>query len=100
MALKVPTGLPPTEKTPEVPLKVYEFLSPNHDGKNETLYIDGLSSYPANELIVLDKWGQVVFSQKNYDNSWAGGSLPDDNYFYILKPKEATELKGGLILCR
>jgi gliding motility-associated-like protein len=88
--------------TPIVPgLLVYQFLSPNEDGKNETFYIDGLSSYPENEVIIFDRMGKQVFRQKNYDNSWTGNNLPEDNYFYVVKiPSLNSEMKGGLVLTR
>lgn len=81
-------------------LKVFEFVSPNNDGKNETLYIRGLSQYPDNELIIFDKEGTLVYKMKSYDNSWDGGSLPSDNYFYIFTANKNLELKGGLVLTR
>ena len=89
-----------TEPVPATQLKVYEFISPNNDGKNETLTINGIHLYPDNELIIFDKEGALVYKKKNYDNSWDGGSLPSDNYFYIFTVNKSLELKGGLVLTR
>jgi len=86
---------------PEASLKIYEFVSANNDGKNETFYINGINQFPENNLIIFNKEGTVVFEQKNYDNSWNGGSLPSDNYFYIFRTERPVqEWKGGLVLTR
>ena len=47
--------------------------------------------HPDNELTVYNRWEQVVFHQKGYDNTWDGTwvqngePLPDGTYFYVLK---------------
>lgn len=82
-------------------IRVFEFLSPNNDGKNDLFYIDGLAQFFKNELTVFNKEGQIVFEQKNYDNTWAGDQLPSDNYFYIFRTYQPEqEFKGGLVLTR
>lgn len=86
---------------PETPLIVYQFLSPNQDGENETFYIEGLNAFPENEVIIFDRNGKIVFSKKNYDNGWTGENLIDGSYFYIVKiPRNKLELKGGLVVSR
>jgi len=44
---------------------------------------------PDNRLIVFNRWGDVVFEQRGYDNTWGGANdvgepLPDGTYYYIL----------------
>ncbi len=65
-------------------------FSPNFDGSNDYLLIKGLDEYPDNEIIIYNRWGQVVFSQKSYRNDWYGTDndgypLADGTYFVILK---------------
>jgi gliding motility-associated-like protein len=43
-------------------------LSPNGDGKNDFLIIDGITNYPDNRLAVMNRNGIVVFEAKGYDN--------------------------------
>lgn len=82
-------------------LLVYQFVSPNNDGKNETFYVNGLELYPENEIIIMDRTGRVVFSKKNYRNDWEGDGLHEDNYFYVVKiPAINSVLKGGFVLAR
>ena len=69
-------------------------MTPNSDGINDFFEINDIDSYPENELIVFNKWGSVVFRQKNYANTWDGVNmsnnrfengkkLPPSTYFYI-----------------
>ncbi|WP_198517131.1 gliding motility-associated C-terminal domain-containing protein [Tenacibaculum sp. SZ-18] len=71
-------------------------ISPNEDGTNDNLVFDGLELYEQNELVVFNRWGNVVFRKKNYENNWSafsngratikkGDKLPTGTYFYTLK---------------
>jgi len=90
-------------KTPnnDSPIIVYQFLSPNLDGDNDTFQIEGLPTLVENEVLVFDRTGSKVFYAKNYDNSWDGGNLPEGNYFYVVKvPSKKLEFKGGLVIAK
>ena len=71
----------------------YTGFSPNGDNLNEYFVIDGLETNNAIEykdLTVFNRWGNVVYSNHQYDNSWNGHNMngepvPDDTYYYILK---------------
>ncbi|WP_343694339.1 gliding motility-associated C-terminal domain-containing protein [Flavobacterium sp.] len=71
-------------------LKIYNEFSPNDDGQNDTFYIDCITQYPDNQLQVFNRWGNLVYYKKGYNNTWDGkenGSaktLPEGTYFYIL----------------
>lgn len=41
--------------------------------------------YESSELTIFNRWGQVVFHSKDYQNNWDGGGLSDGTYFYVLK---------------
>jgi gliding motility-associated-like protein len=72
----------------------YSFISPNGDGMNDTWVIEHINSplFGANEVTIVGRWGEAVWSRKNYDNEtvvWAGESadgsaLPDGTYFYFV----------------
>src|SRR5690606_31797528 len=55
-------------------IHVFEIISPNNDGKNDTFVIDCIEQYPDNILKVFNKDGSLVYSKKGYDNSWRGYS--------------------------
>ncbi|NUN99972.1 MAG: gliding motility-associated C-terminal domain-containing protein, partial [Saprospiraceae bacterium] len=78
-------------KEPELP----NTITPNGDGMNEALVFDVLLSNPAeefpnNELIVFNRWGDIVYQAKPYTNNWQGTNsdgeeLPHGTYYYILR---------------
>ena len=78
---------------------IHDVITPNGDSKNDVWVIEGLYAYPNNTVQVFDKWGDAVFSTKNYSNDWegnnpGGGMLPDGTYFYLLK-LNADNVPGG-----
>jgi gliding motility-associated-like protein len=50
-------------------IKVHEGLTPNGDGVNDFLIIDGIANHPDNKLQILNRSGQLVFEAAGYDNS-------------------------------
>uniref|UniRef100_UPI000EF6049D T9SS type B sorting domain-containing protein n=1 Tax=Mesonia aquimarina TaxID=1504967 RepID=UPI000EF6049D len=82
-------------------LKIYNQFSPNDDGSNETFYIDCITNYPNNVLEVYNRWGDLVFKQIRYDNTWKGTSngpektLPVGTYFYVLDLGDGSEKVSG-----
>ncbi len=78
------------------PLEMPSAMSPNNDGKNDYYFIKGLESFSTAKITVINRWGNVVYEQDNYDNTWsgensAGQKLPDGTYFVIL------DINGGEI---
>jgi len=69
-------------------------ITPNNDGANDVLVIDGLvenpDEYPNNELMIFNRWGDVLYQAKPYNNDWdgknqAGNDLPEGTYYYVLR---------------
>jgi gliding motility-associated-like protein len=79
-------------------IKVFNAVSADGDGFNDTLYIQGIECYPSNTVQVFNRWGVKVFDVQGYDNSskvFRGMSegrvtanqsegLPNGTYFYVL----------------
>jgi len=75
-------------------VKVDQAVSPNGDGINDFLYIEGLQNYPGNHVKIINRNGDVVFEADNYDNKsviFTGKSshsshqqLPAGTYFYLV----------------
>jgi large repetitive protein len=69
-------------------------FSPNGDGTNDYFVIDGIGEYPGNILYIYNRWGNLVYKKKEYNNQWDGRSnvngvmfgeeLPNGTYYYIL----------------
>ena len=80
-------------------------FSPNNDGLNDTWNIPVLSAYPEFDLTVYNRYGQVVFQNKNTNRPWngkfKGELLPVGVYVYVIDLKaEKRILKGTVTLFR
>lgn len=66
-------------------------FTPNNDGYNDYWYIEGIDKGP-NEVIIFNRWGDLVWSAENYDNMnvvWRGtnsngNNLPSGTYYYSI----------------
>ncbi|HYH55402.1 MAG TPA: gliding motility-associated C-terminal domain-containing protein, partial [Anseongella sp.] len=85
-------------------LWVPNVITPNGDGKNDRLVIPGLGNYGENELVILNRWGNHVFEQKGYQDSWTGEGLSEGTYYYLLRVRTAggawQAFKGYITLVR
>ncbi|MDT3402200.1 CshA/CshB family fibrillar adhesin-related protein [Mucilaginibacter terrae] len=83
-------------------LKIPNLFTPNGDGINDVFEIRGLDKFSQNELIIVNRWGNEVFHQSNYRNTWTGEGLNEGTYYYILKVKTTDwqVLKGYITLMR
>jgi gliding motility-associated-like protein len=74
-------------------IEIHNVFSPNNDGVNDTWVVNNLGFYPDNELVVINRWGNEVYSQKSYQNDWDGSNLLEGTYFYILRVNMCGEDK-------
>ncbi len=76
-------------------------FSPNNDGINDVWVIEGIHRFPENELNVYNRWGQLLFSSRNYQNNWhgdfKGAALPEATYYYTLEIEGEEELRKGTV---
>ncbi len=67
---------------------VYDGFSPNGDYINDFWKIHGLDEFPNHHIYVYNRWGNIVFETKNYENNWDGKwdatPLPPGTYFYLI----------------
>jgi|GEM_PF-1196942 len=85
-------------------------VSPNGDGVNDDLIISGVSGYPENRLVIVNRNGAIVFEKENYSSTsgaipWTGATgfkgllsgekdnLPEGTYFYLFEYKEGNSSK-------
>ena len=72
-------------------LKFYSGITPNNDGKNDVWIIENIELYPENTIQIYNRWGNEVWSVKNYNNDtvvWDGSDnsgveLSSSTYFYV-----------------
>ncbi|MBK8722958.1 MAG: gliding motility-associated C-terminal domain-containing protein [Saprospiraceae bacterium] len=81
-------------------------ITPNDDDENDVLIIPCADSYPESELTVYNKWGSVVYNERNYKNKWKrtynGDLLPAGTYYYTykLKPSDSKCKVGYVTIVR
>lgn len=80
-------------------IRIYDALTPNGDGANDTWVIEGLAHYPNHTIQVFNKWGDKVFETRDYKNDWAGTRtngepLADGTYFYLIRLHEENRAGG------
>jgi gliding motility-associated-like protein len=85
-------------------LVIYSGFSPNGDNINETFTIKGLENYSKHSLDIFNRWGQNVFSSKDYQNDWNGTyydkMLPNGTYFYVLDLDDNKTQSGYIQMSR
>lgn len=87
-----------------LPLFIPNAFTANGDGRNDRFRIIGLERYPDNELTVFNRWGNVVFTQKNYQQRWDAQRLEAGTYVYMLRVRDAAgvwqQFKGHVVVLR
>lgn len=87
----------------QMPLRYPNGISPNNDGHNDCLVIEGAPNN--NKLSVYDTKGKRVYTQTNYRNDWQGtgndGSpLEDGYYIYTFEGDGISAIKETLVIKR
>lgn len=71
-------------------LVVNNIVTPNGDGINDTWIIENIDGFPNAIIYIYNRWGNLVFETKNYNNDWNGVSkfngdtLPTGSYYYTI----------------
>jgi gliding motility-associated-like protein len=97
----------PSGVTPEV----YNAISPNGDGMNDRFVFTLLElrpdEFPDNEIIIFNRWGDIIYEAKPYNNDWDGASnsgtlIPEGTYYYILRLNvgEGDIIRGDVTVIR
>lgn len=101
---KVKNSFCETSKEIKITVKdqyVPSVITPNGDGKNDYFRIGEYSGKV--ELIIINQWGSLEYSNNNYLNDWdgrnnEGSDLPAGTYFYILKFDKGEVLRGSVLI--
>ncbi|WP_299434687.1 gliding motility-associated C-terminal domain-containing protein [uncultured Maribacter sp.] len=84
------------------------YMTPNGDGVNDFLVIDGIEESPNNNLQIYNRYGVMVFSKNNYTNEFDGYSnrssvitkndgLASGIYFYIITLNDLRQKHQGYL---
>ena len=76
-------------------LEVYNALSPNNDGLNDRLILEGSITCRKN-IKIYNRWGQLVYEKVDYQNDWSGNSftgeqLAEGTYFLVIEIPDADD---------
>jgi large repetitive protein len=88
-------------------IMVPEVFSPNWDGKNDVLIINGIFAYKGNKLQIFNRWGVLVYEATDYQNNWSGTNEKEEfvlgnelsvgTYFYTLDLNDGSDIMKGYI---
>ncbi|WP_159442318.1 MBG domain-containing protein [Chitinophaga niabensis] len=86
-------------------LKVNDAVTPNGDGINDFLTIEGIRQYPDNQLYISNAQGKIVFEARGYNNTGnvfkglgkKGEKLSKGVYYYVLI-YQGTKESGFFVL--
>ncbi|PPK99484.1 gliding motility-associated C-terminal domain-containing protein [Parapedobacter indicus] len=84
-----------TDRSSDFAVRVHPAVSPNGDGINEFLMVEGIKDFPENRVTVISRNGTLLWEAGGYDNdrvvfrgvSTAQQQLPAGTYFYIVEVK-------------
>lgn len=84
---------------------IYNTITPNGDGSNDTWIIENIEQFPRNNIWIYNRVGNLVFETENYQNDWNGSfngkELPEGTYFYIIDLGTGKDsFKGHLTIMR
>lgn len=83
--------------TIEWPFVVPNVITANGDGVNDYFIIAGLA--PNSKLIILNRWGNLVYTSDNYSNNWDGRDksglyVTEGVYTYVLELPDGNKQHG------
>lgn len=102
-------GVPPQPIDED--LEIFNFISANGDETNACLYIQNIEASEGtsnNTVKIFNRWGDVVWETKNYNNTDrafkgktdSGNELPSGTYYYKIEFAEGKTRTGFLSLLR
>ena len=59
-------------------------MSPNGDGDNDTFNVNGIRNFNGSTVLIFNRWGNLVYEDKDYGGDWGAQDQPDGTYYYIL----------------
>ena len=77
-------------------------FSPNNDGLNDYWNIPALKAYSEYEILVFNRYGEVVYKSKNINTPWDGNlkgkALPTGVYPYVIDIKQVSKKLTGWVM--
>jgi gliding motility-associated-like protein len=74
------------------PIKIPNLFTPNGDSHNDQYVIEGMTENW--KLEVFNRWGDMVYTRKPYDQSWNGDGLIGGVYYFLITDSSGNKCKG------
>jgi gliding motility-associated-like protein/uncharacterized repeat protein (TIGR01451 family) len=75
-------------------------ITPNNDGKNDRFIIRGSQKFAQREIVILNRFGDHLYENSNYDNDWNAEGLVAGTYFFVFRGTDSEgkvhEFKGWI----
>ncbi|MCH6200129.1 gliding motility-associated C-terminal domain-containing protein [Aquiflexum sp. LQ15W] len=75
-------------------------ITPNNDGKNDRFIIKGSQKFAKREIVILNRFGDHLYENSNYDNDWSAEGLVGGTYFFVFRGTDSEgkvhEFKGWI----
>jgi gliding motility-associated-like protein len=95
----------------EIDFGIERIITPDGDGINDTWTLNQIEKFKDNKVLIVDRWGGVIFSASGYNNEnivWNGLNsngvlVPTGTYFYTIAVKlgpSVVEKRGFVELIR
>ncbi len=77
-------------------------ITPNGDGLNDYFVTKYAKIYDDVNITILNRWGNVVYEDSNYQNQWNGlnpngNKLKDGTYYYFISYNEGNGNTKGIV---
>jgi hypothetical protein len=78
--------------------KIPNVITPGNDLLNENFVVE--EKLMGCRFSVFNRWGEKVYDNPNYQNTWNGGALASGVYFYIIQGDCTENIKGSVTLVK
>jgi gliding motility-associated-like protein len=78
--------------------EIYNIITPNQDEFNE--FYELHETLLGASLFVFNRWGELVYSNPHYNNTWNGGNLSSGVYYYMISHECYGKFVGPLTIAR
>lgn len=78
-----------------IDLNIPNLITPNGDHKNDSFFI--VNILPESQLQIFNRWGDLVYMNSNYDNTWNADGHPSGIYYFYLKNELSDKEWNGWV---
>ncbi|WP_456459904.1 gliding motility-associated C-terminal domain-containing protein [Reichenbachiella sp.] len=86
-------------------------VTPNGDGFNDYMEIEGIEAFPNNKVSIFNRWGNLIWEKDGYLNddtgfggggnsSLANGTLTDGTYFIVIDKGDGSERTKNFVVIK